>query len=64
MNLKGLSAFYGLGLAPVMRLQLNDPNAFEGFVGRLETAYGKKLDVASVGTQNYRKYIFPRRVPR
>ena len=59
VNIKGLSAFYGLGLAPVMRLQLNDPNAFEGFVGRLEAAYGKKLDVASVGTQNYRKYTFP-----
>ena len=35
------------GLAPVMRFQLSDPAAFEGFVGRLETAYGKKLDTAN-----------------
>ncbi|EIL99735.1 hypothetical protein UUA_08079 [Rhodanobacter thiooxydans LCS2] len=59
LNLKGYSAFYGLGLAPVLRSQLSDPGAFEGFVGRLETAYGKKLDVASVGKQSYRKYAFP-----
>jgi len=59
LNLKGYSAFYGLGLAPVLRFQLNDPGAFEGFVGRLETAYGKKLDVANVDKQSYRKYAFP-----
>ncbi|WP_158752763.1 hypothetical protein [Dyella sp. S184] len=58
INLKGLSAFYGLGLAPVMRFELSDPKAFEGFIGRLETAYGKKLDVASLGAQSYRKYVF------
>ena len=59
LNLKGYSAFYGLGLAPVLRFQLSDPGAFEGFVGRLETAYGKKLDVANVDKQSYRKYAFP-----
>ena len=58
LNIKGLSAFYGLGLAPVMRFDLSDPKAFEGFIGRLETAYGKKLDVVSIGTQSYRKYVF------
>ena len=58
VNIKGLSAFYGLGLAPVARFELNDPKAFEGFVSRLETAYGKKLDIASIGTQSYRKYGF------
>ncbi|WP_460878538.1 hypothetical protein [Rhodanobacter koreensis] len=58
LNIKGLSAFYGIGLAPVMRFDLSDPKAFEGFIGRLETAYGKKLDVASIGTQSYRKYVF------
>lgn len=59
LNLKGHSALYGLGLAPVLRFELSDPAAFEGFVGRLETAYGKKLDVAKVGQQGYRKYAFP-----
>jgi hypothetical protein len=59
LDLKGYSAFYGLGLAPVLRFELSDPAAFDGFVGRLETAYGKKLDVATVGKQDYRKYAFP-----
>ncbi|MDE1894217.1 MAG: hypothetical protein KGM46_10915 [Pseudomonadota bacterium] len=58
LNLKGYSAFYGLGLAPVARFELSDPVAFNGFVGRLETAYGKKLDVASVGKQSYRRHVF------
>lgn len=58
LNLKGYSAFYGLGLAPVMRFQLSDPKAFEGFIGRLETAYGKKLDVANLDKLSYRKYVF------
>ncbi|HEY8682523.1 MAG TPA: hypothetical protein VIM06_05075 [Rhodanobacter sp.] len=56
LDLKGHSAFYGLGLAPVMRFELSDPKAFEGFIGRLETAYGKKLDVAKIADQSYRKY--------
>lgn len=58
LNLKGYSAFYGLGLAPVLRFQLDDPKAFEGFIGRLETAYGKKLDLANADKQSYRKYVF------
>ncbi|TAL88007.1 MAG: hypothetical protein EPN69_17465 [Rhodanobacter sp.] len=57
LDLKGYSAFYGLGMAPVLRFQLSDPAAFEAFIGRLETAYGKKLDVASAGKQSYRKYV-------
>ena len=57
LKLKGYSAFYGLGLAPVVRFQLSDPAAFEAFVGRLETAYGKKFEVATEGKQPYRKYI-------
>ena len=57
VDIKGHSAFYGLGLAPVLRLELADPKAFEGFIGRLETAYGKKLDVANVDKQSYRKYV-------
>jgi hypothetical protein len=57
LDLKGYTAFYGLGLAPVVRFQLSDPAAFEGFIGRLETAYGKKLVVATEGKQSYRKYV-------
>ncbi|HVC17314.1 MAG TPA: hypothetical protein VNE18_08435 [Rhodanobacter sp.] len=58
LNLKGYSAFYGLGLAPVLRVELSDPKAFDGFVGRLETAYGKKPDVASIGQQSYSRFPF------
>jgi len=58
-DLKGRFALYGEGMAPVLRFELTDPKAFEGFVGRLETAYGKQLDTATIGTQNYRKQLFP-----
>ena len=56
LNMKGHSALYGLGLAPVVRLELADPKAFDAFVGRLETAYGKKLDTATEGGVTYRKH--------
>lgn len=57
LDLKGYSALYGIGLSPVLRFTLSDPAAFEAFVGRLETAYGKKLDVAKLGDQSYRRYV-------
>ncbi|MGO4702721.1 hypothetical protein [Dyella sp. 2RAB6] len=56
INMKGHSAIYGLGLAPVARFELADPKAFDAFVGRLETAYGKKLDTATEGGVTYRKH--------
>ena len=49
VDLKGRFAFYGLGLSPVLRLELSDPKAFDGFVTRFETAYGKPFGNASVG---------------
>lgn len=57
IDVKGHAAIYGLGLAPVVRIELTDTKAFEAFLGRLETAYGKKLDVAHAGEQSYRRYI-------
>lgn len=57
VDLKGRFAFYGLGLSPVLRLELSDPKAFAGFVTRFETAYGKPFDSASVGSQSYRKAV-------
>lgn len=57
LNMKGHSALYGLGLAPVLRFELTDAKAFDAFIGRLETAYGKKFDVATVGGQSYRKHV-------
>ena len=57
LDMKGHSALYGLGLAPVLRFELSDPAAFQAFLGRLETAYGKKLEVATVGNQSYRRHV-------
>lgn len=57
INLEGRMALYGLGLAPVARLELTDPKAFEAFVARLEAAYGAKLEIAKAGQQSYRRYV-------
>jgi hypothetical protein len=54
LDVKTGSAVYGLGLSPVARVSLADPAAWEAFVGRLETAYGKKLETADAGGQAYR----------
>ncbi|UPG93451.1 hypothetical protein [Luteibacter aegosomatissinici] len=54
VDLKTGSAVYGVGLSPVARAALADPAAWDAFVGRLETAYGKKLDTADAGGQAYR----------
>jgi hypothetical protein len=57
LDTKGYSAIYGLGLSPVVRFQLADPAAFEAFVGRLEGAYGKKLESAKIGDLSYRRHV-------
>ncbi|WP_109124586.1 hypothetical protein [Dyella sp. C11] len=57
LNIKGRSVVYGLGLSPVARFELTDPKAFDAFVGRLESAYGKKFDTATVGGVTYRKHV-------
>ena len=54
LDVKTGSAIYGLGLSPVARVALADPSAWDAFVGRLEAAYGKKLDTADAGGQAYR----------
>ncbi|KAF1006651.1 MAG: hypothetical protein GAK28_02325 [Luteibacter sp.] len=54
LDVKTGSAFYGYGLAPVARVSLADTAAWDAFVGRLETAYGKKLETADAGGQSYR----------
>jgi hypothetical protein len=54
LDIKTGSAVYGLGLSPVARVSLADPAAWEAFVGRLEAAYGKKLETADAGGQAYR----------
>jgi hypothetical protein len=54
LDIKTGSAVYGVGLSPVARVALADPAAWEAFIGRLETAYGKKLESADAGGQAYR----------
>jgi hypothetical protein len=54
---KGHAALFGLGLAPVLRIELADAKAFDGFVAKMQNDYGKKFDVATLGTQNYQRYI-------
>jgi hypothetical protein len=56
-DLKGRIAFYGLGLAPVARFELADPSSFDAFVARLESAYGKKFDIARIDAQSYRRHV-------
>jgi hypothetical protein len=46
-------ALYGVGLVPVLRLELGDPAAFRAEVARVEQAAGAKLQVAKVGEQEY-----------
>ncbi|KGI78620.1 hypothetical protein [Oleiagrimonas soli] len=50
----GLSALYGLGMSPVMRFQLSDPKAYEGFVARIEKALGASLTQGTLDKVTYR----------
>lgn len=60
IDLKGRFALYGEDMAPVVRIELTDPKAFDAFVGRLEAAWGSKLEVATLGTLHYRRQAFPK----
>lgn len=60
IDIKGRFALYGEDMAPVLRIELTDPKAFDAFVGRLETAWGNRLAVATIGTQTYRRQAFPK----
>ncbi|MEZ5483716.1 MAG: hypothetical protein R3F01_00885 [Lysobacteraceae bacterium] len=46
-------AFYGIGLAPVMRMELADPAALPALVGRIEAATGESLPSGEVDGQRY-----------
>jgi len=58
IDLGGHFALYGIDLAPVARIALSDPKAFDRFVDGLENAYGKKLDVLQEDKQSYRAHVF------
>jgi hypothetical protein len=46
-------AFYGVGMTPVLRIELGDQAAFKAEVERIEAAAGEKLAVAKTGAQEY-----------
>jgi len=46
-------AFYGVGLVPVLRMELGDAAAFKAEVARVEGNAGAKLPVARTGDQEY-----------
>jgi hypothetical protein len=46
-------AFYGIGLVPVLRLELAKPDSLRALVGRLETASGSKIPTGKVGGLDY-----------
>ena len=48
------SAFYGVGLIPVMRIELIDASAFEATIARFEEKSGGSMSTASVDEQTYR----------
>ncbi|GLQ95855.1 hypothetical protein [Dyella mobilis] len=56
---KGYAAFYGMGLSPVLRVSLADTQAFQNFVTKIQSDYGKKFDVVTLGTQSYQRYVAP-----
>lgn len=47
------AAVYGIGLLPVLRLQLADPDALRATIARVEAKAGAKLPTANLGGQDY-----------
>src|SRR5699024_9269061 len=56
INVDGMFAVYGLGLSPVMRGQLSDPDKFHAYIARLEKAYGHKVATKTVGKIKYQYF--------
>ncbi|MBB5207493.1 hypothetical protein [Chiayiivirga flava] len=52
-SLEGHGAFYGVGLAPVMRSELADPDALRATVARMEQRTGHTLATASIDGIGY-----------
>ena len=48
------TAFYGVGMLPVLRVQLDNSDAFEKTVARFEEKAGKSMQTDTVNGQNYR----------
>ncbi len=55
-NPQGLFALYGVGVQPVMRMSLSDPERFRAFVAEVEGLVGKPAPVAEVDGQSYWRF--------
>ena len=51
-SMKAHGAFYGVGMIPVMRGELGDPDKFRAMIGRIETKAGTKLGTSRVDDQD------------
>lgn len=49
-------AFYGLGLLPAMRMDLEDPDAFRAFLQRVESRSGYKPQIETLGQTEFWSY--------
>ncbi|MEP6483823.1 MAG: hypothetical protein ABJB01_05185 [Rudaea sp.] len=46
-------AMYGVGMVPVIRIELGDPAAFRAEIATIETKTGEKIPVGKVGNQEF-----------
>ena len=53
---KARAAFYGVGLVPVMRAELGDPDAFRAMIARVEAAAGATLGTSRIGELELRTF--------
>ncbi len=51
LGMASRGAFYGVGLVPVMRVELGDADAFRAMIARVEASSGAKLGTLDVGGQ-------------
>jgi hypothetical protein len=52
-------AIYGVGLAPVLRVELKDPAAFKSFIARVETRAGEPVPTAKIADDTYWRFGKP-----
>lgn len=55
IDLHGLSAFYGLGLTPVLRLTVADAQRYQDFLDRLAEAAGTAFETRDLDGTDYRR---------
>lgn len=53
LDIRGRSAIYGIGVLPVLRMEVADPERFRAFIGRMEKAAGTPLGTAKLETLDY-----------